>query len=112
MFAFKHREVRAGRELLPSTLREKGDEQALAFKEFLGQMRGEARTWPAKLLVIGRVLARRAMLSLAVAARATERKAHLLADRLSHKHHFAPRESTNSFLRQVSDFKGGDVSAE
>jgi hypothetical protein len=104
LFVHKHREVRAGRVLLP-TLREKGDEQALALKDFLAVCRTEAHTWPPKLVQLGREMTHRAILAVAVFARATERNAHALADRLSHKHEFKRRESANEFLRQVGDFK-------
>lgn len=112
LFALKHREVQAGRVLMPVSLRERGDERALAFKDFLGSIRAEAHTWPSQALLIARVLAHRAMLALAAAANATERNAHALADRLSHRHHVAPRESTNEFLRQVGDFKHAETASE
>jgi hypothetical protein len=110
LFIHKHREVRAGRVLL-SSLREKGDEQALALKDFLAVCRAEAHTWPPQLVQLGREMTHRAILAVAVFARSTERKAHTLADRLSHKHEFKRRESANEFLRQVGDFKNDEQRA-
>ncbi len=111
LFLNKHREVQAGRVLVPN-LREKGDERALAFKEFLEECRAEARTWPPKAVLFGRSLSHRAMLGVAAVARATEAKAHALADRLSHKHDFQRRTSANAFLKQVGDFKNADAPVE
>lgn len=104
MFAMKYREVRAGRVLVP-TLREAGDERALAFKGFLASIRAEAATWPARAVIALRHLAHSLALSIAALARVIERQAHRWADLASHKHHFERRETSSDFLKRVSDFK-------
>lgn len=107
LFLNKHWEVQAGRVLVPN-LREKGDERALALKDFLEECRVEARTWPPKALIFGRSLTRRMVLGVAQLARSTEARAHALADRLSHKHEFQRRTSANEFLKQMGDLKSGE----
>lgn len=111
MFAMKYREVRAGRVLVP-TLREAGDEHALAFKDFLASIRGEAATWPHRALIALRGLAHALALSIAALARLIERQAHRYADLVSHKHHFERRETSSDFLKRVSDFKSDAESSQ
>ncbi len=104
MFAVKYRELRAGRVLVPS-LREAGDERALALKGFLASCRAEAATWPSRAVIGLQGFAQALALSIAALARIIERQAHRWADLASHKHRFERRETSSDFLKRVSDFK-------
>jgi hypothetical protein len=46
-------------------------------------------------------------LGFAAFARSSERQAHRLADLVSHKHGFVPRETRSEFLRKMSEHKNG-----
>jgi hypothetical protein len=108
LFAHKYREEHAGHVLVSETLREAGDERALALKDFLALCRAEAATWPPRFLVWLQGRAHASALGVAVVARSVERFAYHLADRFSHKHHFERREPQSEFLKKVSDFKNTD----
>lgn len=111
LFALKYRELRAGHILIP-TLREAGDEQALAFKGFLGRVRQHAAMLPPRATHSLRKLMRSSALSVAAFARFVERHAYALADRASHKYRFERRESSNDFLRKVRGYKRDDAPLE
>jgi hypothetical protein len=94
------------------TLREEGDMQALALKR-----QGQLLTYELKKIAPTSVLVlrwgiHRAALGTAYSARAVERGAHAVADRISHKHSFALRETQSDFLKEVTDHKKGITSQE
>jgi hypothetical protein len=101
LFALKYREESAGRILMPEAIREVGDERALAFKDFLAQCRTEASQWAPRLARASRLAMHDAALGVAAFARYLESQSHRLADRISHKHRFERRETSNDFLKQV-----------
>ena len=105
LFALKYREAAAGAALVPETLREAGDERALELKDRLAQLRASLATVPPRLMRAARVVLHDGALGVAALARGLERTAHALADRVSHKHHFERRETSNDFLRQVSEYR-------
>lgn len=109
LFVLKFREAAAGAAIVPETLREAGDERALELKDRLRQMRERIATVPPRFVRASRIVLHDAALGVAALARGLERLAHSLADRVSHKHHFERRETSNDFLRQVSGFRDEHV---
>jgi hypothetical protein len=102
LFALKFWEVRVGRVIAPA-LRARADQRAQEFKVFLARVRNEAEHLLPTLLRILNGIIRVAALSAASAARYVERELHRLADMVSHKRNFQPRERQNDFLKQVSE---------
>jgi hypothetical protein len=106
LFALKFWEVRRGRLIAPA-LRARADAKAQAFKVFLTRMRTEAEHFVPTLFRILNGIIHVAALSAASAARYMERELYRLADMVSHKRNFQPRERQNEFLKQVEDHKNG-----
>ena len=106
LFILKYREEEHGRVFAPA-LKEKGDVHALNLKEFIAGLRAEVATWPPRIALFSRVAVHHGALSFAAFARTLERKAHELADAVSHKRGFEKRETRSEFLRQVSEYKNG-----
>ncbi len=108
LFVLKHWEVGAGRVLVP-TVREDADRRALAFKDRLLHLREDLARIPPITVLYARYLVHEGALGFAAFARMSEHQAHHLADLVSHKHTFAPRETRSEFLKQVSEHKNGGI---
>ena len=108
LFLLKHWETGTGRVLAPA-FRRSADLRALELKAQLFNIRGTlSRTGPIAALYM-RYLIHRGALGFAAFARFSERQAHKLADAVSHKRTFAPRETKSQFLKQVSEHKNGSA---
>ena len=106
LFLVKAWEEKRGRVWMPE-VRLTLDARAVELKELLHRAERElGKLGPTSIRVV-RTLLHELALSLAALSRASERQAHRLADLVSHKRTFRRRESTNKFLRQVSEFKNG-----
>lgn len=106
LFALKYREVERGEVFAPA-IRELGDAHALDFKAFLARCRAESSLWLPRALLFLRTAVHRGALSFASFARVLERRAHELADLVSHKHGFERRQTRSEFLRQMSEYRNG-----
>ena len=101
LFVLKFWETGTGRMLAPS-LRMGADTYALQLKNRLFRARLDlARTVPFAVL-LSRYLVHEGALGFAAFARISEMQAHRLAELVSHKRTFVPRETRSTFLRQVS----------
>ena len=106
LFTLKYLEVERGN-VFVSTVREAADLRTVAFKGFLEWCQAEFKKLGPTSIRLARILLHDLALALARLSRASERQAHKLADLVSHKHRFVQRESTNEFLKQVSEYKNG-----
>lgn len=111
LLGLKYWETRRGVSLAPA-LRARADQRALELKSTLMRSRGLLAELPPEALKLTRLLVREAALALAALARHMERGAHSLADFVSHKHRFEKRESSNAYLKQVTDFRNGSAADE
>ena len=93
-------------------IRVRADMGALRIKKIL--VRGESylEELPFFLGAVSRYLVHIGALSFAKLARASAKRAHQLADLVSHKNGFKRRETKSSFLREVSEVKNGKVGEE
>jgi hypothetical protein len=108
LFVLKYWETGTGRLVAPA-LRTGADTYALQFKRRLFRARLDlARTVPFAVL-FSRYLIHEGALAFAAFARISEMQAHRLADLVSHKRTFVPRETRSTFLRQVSGQQVVDV---
>ncbi|HUO56142.1 MAG TPA: hypothetical protein VMU27_01765 [Candidatus Paceibacterota bacterium] len=107
LFVLKQWEVGSGR-VIASSFRMSADEQALALKQRLFHLRLDLARIPPLTLLYLRYFIHEAALSFAALARWSEQQAHKLADFVSHKHTFVPRETRSDFLRKVSNYKSGN----
>ncbi|KKW24380.1 MAG: hypothetical protein UY70_C0016G0027 [Candidatus Kaiserbacteria bacterium GW2011_GWB1_52_6] len=102
LFYMKYLELRRER-VRTSTFKEMADGYALNLKQLLARSRSEAaKSVPIAVLIV-RLAVREFALQSAALLQFGERKAHQLADMLSHKHHFERRETRSDFLRQVGE---------
>lgn len=106
LFALKSWEEKRGAMLAPR-LRARADAGATELKHVIMHSQDELAKLGPTMLVLMRKGLHDLALGLAALSRASERQAHRLADMVSHKRNFERRESTNSFLKKVSDFKNG-----
>jgi hypothetical protein len=107
LFGLKYWEEKHATVLVPK-MRLWSDDKADEFKQFIAWSRAEAGSLTPRALRFARWCIHELALGFASLARASEREAHRLADLVSHKHRFERRESTNEFLKQVSDHKNGN----
>ncbi len=107
LFSLKAWEERSSRTLVPS-MRAKADEGARTVKILLARSQVEARKLPPELLILARTILHDAALGAAAVARFLERQSHRLADKVSHKAGFERRETNSDFLKNVSEYKGGN----
>ena len=106
LFVLKRWEITRGRVLAPA-LRIRADHEALVLKNQLFHLRRNlARVAPIAVLYL-RYLIHEGALGFASFARLSERQAHHLADAVSHKRTFVPRETKSEFLKKVSEHKNG-----
>ncbi len=111
LFSLKYWEEKNERELIPA-LRKHADAQALELKQLLLLYKGEMRKVGPASIKLARVLLHDLALSFAALSRASERQAHRLADMVSHKRSFVPREAKNEFLKKVGEYKNTSVELE
>ena len=108
LFVLKYWETGSGRVIAPS-LRARADHRALELKDALFHVRLDIARIPPFAVLFMRYLVHEGALAFAAFARLSERQAHRLADVVSHKRTFAPRETRSQFLKQVSDHKTGGL---
>ena len=106
LFVLKRWEVRASHVLVPAA-RRGADRHALALKDRLLNIRQDLARVPPLVTLYARYLVHEGALGFAAFARMSEIQAHRLADLVSHKHTFVPRETRSEFLRKVSEHKNG-----
>ena len=100
LFTLKYWEERTQR-VIAQNIRARADGQALEFKYWLEHSRGELQKLPPKLVRLSRIAVHEAALGAAASARFIERQAHLLADMVSHKHHFERRAPRSEFIKRM-----------
>lgn len=106
LFVVKYWEEKRSRVFVPM-LRLSADREAIELKRLLDRGEDEFYKLGPTTIRLARLLLHDLALALARLSRASERQAHRLADMVSHKHRFERRESTNEFLKQVSEYKNG-----
>ena len=110
LFVLKYFEVRSG-SVVGTSLRYKADRGALALKYRISIVRLDLARVSPVVLLYSRYLVHEGALRFASIARMAERQAHRLADLVSHKRSFVPRETRSEFLRKVSNRKNGETGA-
>ena len=108
LFTVKYREAKTGHTYFP-TLRDASDDKALALKRILMHTRFVIEQLPPIAVILMRNLVRVIALRFASILKHGENQAHRIADIVSYKHRFQPREPRSEFLKQVSDHKNGTV---
>ena len=101
LFGLKIRELRSGKILAPR-IRFAADAQALHIKDLLMAAELDLKKIPPLLVYWGHVALHFLALEFAIAARAASRRAHALADFVSHKRNFQRRQTRSEFLKKVS----------
>lgn len=102
LFALTYWEERRGAHIAPE-LHARADAGAQRLKAYLSRMRDNAgHLIPIAIRIFNGVI-HVAALSAAGTARSIERELHRLADMVSHKRNFQPRETQNDFLKQVGE---------
>ncbi len=104
LFCLKVRELETGRFVAPR-LRSAADRKALHIKELLFAVHVDLKKIPPIMLYLLHVAIHSAALNFASMARSASRKSHQLADFVSHKRNFAPKQTRSEFLRQMSKSK-------
>ena len=106
LFGVKYVEVRRQVMYAPR-MRMRADQWARVMKAVLRFLVMRIEQLPQDFVVFLRLLVHIGAIVFARAARAAERGAHNVADRVSHKHQFERGESQSAFLKSVSDHKNG-----
>ncbi|MBI4068305.1 hypothetical protein HY413_02765 [Candidatus Kaiserbacteria bacterium] len=101
LFSLKYVEFSKCR-IYGSELRAKADSSALLLKALLHASMDRLEQLPHDFVVFLRMVVHVGAIIFAHGARAAERGAHKIADRVSHKHHFERTESRSEFLKSVS----------
>lgn len=101
LFALKYRETATGLVYAPR-MRARADHVALKAKARIWRINHDLAKIPPITVIYLRYLVHEGALAFASSARAAERGAHRVADLVSHKRTFSPREVRSEFLRQVS----------
>lgn len=108
LFSVKYIELRKGIMLCPA-LRARADGHAVHIKELVLAARADLSKVPPELVRFGHLLVHEAALALASFARVLERRAHQLADFVSHKRHYERRETRSEFLKKVAERTNGGL---
>lgn len=108
LFLVKRVEANRGTRILEG-VRSRADDGALRVKAMLVRSESYLEELPFFLGALSRYIVHIGALSFAKIARASARRAHQLADLVSHKHGFERRETKSRFLREVSEVKNGKV---
>jgi len=106
LFALNIREARTGRYFAPEWRREV-DKEALYLKELLMAADLDLKKVPPILSHSSHVALHFAALAFARLARNASRRAHALADFVSHNHNFERKETRSEFLRKMTELKSG-----
>lgn len=111
LFAVKLREERTGH-IVARRQREALDAEALHVKDLLSAAELDFKKIPPLCMYWAHVVIHVAALEFARAARAASRRAHALADFVSHKRNFRRRVTRSEFLKKVSERKSGCVNGQ
>ena len=101
LVAVKLHEIDSGTIVAPR-MKQAADREALRVKQLLFAAKIDLTKILPILVYWGHVAVHRAAIEFARFARTTSRKAHQLADFVSHKRNFEPRQTKSEFLRQMS----------
>lgn len=108
LFALRQWEINHGRTLSPA-LRSRADHAATELKHRALESGTEIqKLWPFAIL-LSRYLVHEAALGFAQIARVLEREAHNVAELVSHKRSFTPRETRSEFLRKMDRGNGTNI---
>jgi hypothetical protein len=108
LFALKLRELRQGRHPL-AEWRTAADVEAVKLRELALAADLDLRKVPSLLSHFAQVALHFAALEFAQLARQASRRAHALADFVSHKRNFERRATRSEFLRKMSELKNGEA---
>jgi hypothetical protein len=108
LFAVKHWELSHDSQFYPD-LRVRADESALRLKDVLAHSREYAGEIPPLLVRLMSIAVHKGALAFAALARILERSAYKIADFVSHRRYFSPRETRSEFLQKVSEYKNDAV---
>lgn len=111
LFALKQWERSRGRTFFPA-YRMKADEKALRLKELLEAGRKDLTKLPPLFLHAVQHIVHGIAVDAGHIAHWLGTQAHRLADAVSHKRNFSPRETKSEFLKKVSEHKNGDGNGE
>lgn len=103
-FALKVREESSGRRMAP-LVRDALDREAMHIKALLFAAELDLKKIPPLLMYWGHVFLHRAALEFARAARIASRRAHALADFVSHKRNFQRTVTRSEFLKKMGERK-------
>lgn len=106
LFTLKYVEVRRGAVFMPR-MRMRGDRWARMMKAIIRFFAARIEQLPQDFVVFLRMLVHIGAIVFARGARAAERAAHQVADRVSYKYRYERGESQSAFLKSVSDHKNG-----
>ncbi len=106
LFMLKAWEDRRGVTIVPG-VRNALDVYALEARAFLVSFDEWIAHLPSRSVLYARFFVHVTAMSFARVARAAERGAHRIADRVSLKHRFERRETQSDFLKKVSEHKSG-----
>ena len=104
LFTVKHLEVRRGAVYAP-LMRRRLDRFAKMIKAILRLLSARAQELPYDFAIFLRMVVHLGAVVFARGARAAERGAHKVADRVSHKYRFERTESRSEFLKTVNAHK-------
>lgn len=108
LFFLKDWEVRRSRVLFPG-VRDTLDHWASRINNLVAVVQKEIGNLPPELLHLSRILVHELALAAAALLRFLEKRAHQLADLVSHKHAFQRRAPRSEFLKKVSEGKNEGV---
>ncbi|HUO50840.1 MAG TPA: hypothetical protein VMU25_04740 [Candidatus Paceibacterota bacterium] len=111
LFALKQWELSRGRVLFP-VYRMKADAQALHLKELLEAGRKDLTKLPPLFVHAVQRIVHGMAVDAGHIAHWLGTQAHRLADAVSHKRNFTPRETKSEFLKKVSEHKNGNGNGE
>lgn len=104
LYTVKYIEMRRQRVMAPE-IRTRADAFAVSLKSLMLRGAEELRRVPPTLVYLSRFVVHEAALGTAKLMRLAEAQMHRIADMVSHKRSFQPREQRNEFLKQVGEIK-------
>ena len=104
LLAVKEWEWKRGKILFPA-VREKLDLWDARLRELVCALQVDIEKLPPEIIHISRIIVHEAALAAAAFLRSLEKRAHQLADLVSHKHAFQRRAPRSEFLKKVSEHK-------
>lgn len=111
LFALKYWELRRG-VILAAHMRQKADAGALQLKALIAAAQADAGRLPPLFLHAAHVTLHTAAVDFGHFAHSLGALSHRLADFVSHRRHFEPRETRSEFLKRVSEHKSGSGNGE